>query len=121
MRLSCVLEGSHILVREADPSYDKPELIVYYWPTRFGKHDLLDWTGKGYLPASEILVQKYRGSYDLKFPNCGFWTDSGIRGNTKAVRVEREPLPCPKVRKGIETRYRDGRWQKLLKKGWVTA
>ena len=33
-----------------------------------------------------------------------------------------EPIPAPKVRAGVEVRYRDGRWQKYLKsQGWVTA
>lgn len=35
----------------------------------------------------------------------------------------REPFPCPRVRKGIETRWNDSQgWQKYLKsEGWVTA
>lgn len=33
-----------------------------------------------------------------------------------------DDLPCPKVRKGIETRYRYGKWEKYSKReGWVTA
>ena len=43
-------------------------------------------------------------------------------GSTKAIIMEESPLPCPKVRTGIETRYRDGRWQKLLKtQGWINV
>ena len=38
----------------------------------------------------------------------------------EAERFTREPYPCPKVRKGTETRYQDGEWQKLTRKGWVT-
>jgi hypothetical protein len=41
------------------------------------------------------------------------------RGSTKATMVRSESVPCPKVRKGIETRWRDGRWQKLLRAGWT--
>ena len=40
-------------------------------------------------------------------------------GSTKAILNEQEPLPRPKVRAGIETRYRDGKRQKLLKTGWT--
>jgi hypothetical protein len=29
------------------------------------------------------------------------------------------PYPCPKVRRGIETRYRYGQWEKRLKTGWT--
>jgi len=36
--------------------------------------------------------------------------------------IRKEPLPCPKVRRGIETRYRDGQWERYLKmEGWVRA
>jgi hypothetical protein len=36
--------------------------------------------------------------------------------------IESCNFPCPKVRANIETRYRDGVWQKYLKtKGWVAA
>lgn len=38
-----------------------------------------------------------------------------------AESVSRTPIPCPKVRSGIETRYRHGAWEKLLKTGWVLA
>jgi len=33
-----------------------------------------------------------------------------------------DPLPCPPIRRGIETRYHMGAWQKYLKaSGWVPA
>lgn len=44
-----------------------------------------------------------------------------VRGNTEAVKVEETPVPCPKVRKGIATRWYRGRWEKLLKSGWTIA
>lgn len=39
----------------------------------------------------------------------------------KADKTETVSAPSPKVRAGIETRWHDGRWEKLLKKGWVPA
>lgn len=43
-----------------------------------------------------------------------------IDSKAKAVRAETIPIPCPKVRKGLETRYANGHWQKYLKsEGWV--
>ena len=40
----------------------------------------------------------------------------------KAVKIEEIPIPAPKVRAGIETRYHNGEWQKCLKAtGWVSA
>lgn len=41
---------------------------------------------------------------------------------TLAIKQEEKPIPCPKVRAGIETRFHRGAWEKYLKsKGWVTA
>jgi hypothetical protein len=43
-------------------------------------------------------------------------------GRTHSIAFETGPIPPPKVRAGIETRYRNGQWCKLLKsRGWVTA
>jgi len=44
-----------------------------------------------------------------------------IDGKKQAEHVDRVPVPLPKVRKGIETRWYMGRWEKLLKNGWVAA
>lgn len=42
-------------------------------------------------------------------------------GRTKPIHFDRVPVPVPKVRPGIELRWRDG-WEKYLKtKGWVAA
>jgi len=42
-------------------------------------------------------------------------------GTTQAAYDERDPVPCPPVRRGVETRWRNGLWEKRLKKGWVPA
>ena len=44
-------------------------------------------------------------------------------GSAKSISLVEEPLPCPKVRKDIETRWNSSReqWEKLLRKGWVAA
>ena len=42
-------------------------------------------------------------------------------GRTIVDHVDITPIECPKVRKGIETRYWNGRWQKYLKsEGWIS-
>lgn len=40
-------------------------------------------------------------------------------GQLEADPIETETVPPPKVRKGVETRWYRGAWQKLLKTGWV--
>lgn len=123
MTLSAVLENGKILVRETTTMHDEPTNMVHFWPTRFTHWDLDNHTEP--LKVEDIKVERsgYCG-YSLKFPGCGFWSDDTRYIAMKAVRVETEPLPCPKVRKGIETRYHYGQWQKYLKsskRGWVTA
>ena len=120
--LSAVLENGRILIREVTAKHDRPENMVHFWPTRFTHWDLDNPCGEAY-DVADIEVQKCSSNgYSLKFPSCGFWSDTPLANDAKAVRVETEPRPCPKVRKGIETRYRYGTWQKCLKtRGWVTA
>ncbi len=42
-------------------------------------------------------------------------------GSVQAVYRETVDAPAPKIRKGIESRWSNGRWQKALKSGWVDA
>jgi hypothetical protein len=45
-----------------------------------------------------------------------------VEADCEAFEQVITPLPCPKVRKGIDTRYRQGAWEKYLKsEGWVKA
>ncbi len=37
-----------------------------------------------------------------------------------AERIEETAIPCPPTR-GKQTRYQDGRWEKLMARGWVPA
>jgi hypothetical protein len=56
--------------------------------------------------------------------DSGEWVNVRIigGGQAKAFLVETTDVPMPKVRKGIETRFNSGCWQKYLKAdGWVTA
>jgi hypothetical protein len=118
-KYSAVLENGRILIRDAFPDLSEPVEHVHYWPTRWGKHDLTDFaTGKPDDPA-EIRVQRYGGTYFIRFPRCGFDIEFRLPGETKSVRCETVPVPRPKVRAGIELRWNNGRWYKRLKSGDV--
>lgn len=123
---TCVLENGRLLIRDACPMQDQPELVVHYWPTRFGCRDLQFpswiWEGEPKMDdPADVQVARNGSGYDLKFPGFSVWVDSGLNGQTKAVRVDRIPFPCPKVRAGLQTRYYLGQWQKYLKtRGWVS-
>lgn len=62
-------------------------------------------------PIDRVLWQAYAQGDYLKV-----WTE---RDGTP---MDAEPIPCPKVRKGIDTRYYCGRWEKYSKReGWIAA
>jgi hypothetical protein len=68
------------------------------------------WPEKGDDVTSESGTEGWRAAgYTVHFP-----------GDRQAEKVEREPVACPKTR-GKETRWCNGRWEKLLAKGWVPA
>jgi hypothetical protein len=114
--LSIVLENGRLRIRDAMPWTDEPTEIVHFWPTRFDVHDLMNHaTGIQDDPA-EIRVERIPNGFTLRFPRHNFWCD--CIGNRSAVRVETVPVERPKVRKGIELKWRYGKWQKLLKTGW---
>lgn len=122
MSIRCVLENGRLLIRESSTDSYKPEEIVWYWPTRFGRRDLQCGPNFELIDAGEVQVWKSGYTYSVKFPGCSAWCETGIHAKTKAVRVEVIPLECPRVRKGLDVRYRNGRWEKYLKtKGWVAA
>jgi hypothetical protein len=59
------------------------------------------------------------GSYGGTLRNGTRYTVT-IDPRGQAVKIEDEPIVCPKVRAGIETRFYRGNWQKYLKSsGWV--
>ena len=71
----------------------------------------------------EMTEKQKHAEWIASLPD-GCWSESPMRGDQKAMRVDAEPFPCPKVRKGIETRYYYGQWEKYLKsskRGWVLA
>lgn len=111
MRGTIDIDGKDILIRYADCLRSEPTEVVMWWkPTDIRRNP--------YRPGFPQQGDEVDGAGD-------WWTGPGyslrLAGNTVAVRSERHPVPCPKVRKGTETRWRDGAWEKLMAKGWVRA
>ena len=95
---------------------DKPEVIIHHWPIgtisppfalHLHENQEVEKSGQQYA----LRVAPYQWSY----------ISLADAGRTKSIDTYVKPYPCPKVRKGIETRYHYGQWQKLLKSGWVSA
>jgi hypothetical protein len=101
------------------PMSDEPEVITSWYPTGIPARDYPDYLGQ----RLECLGS---GQYRPEGPRVNGFRPQFVfallkGGDTLPEFTEREPLPCPKVRKGTETRYCQGRWEKLLRKGWVPA
>ena len=94
---------------------DKPEIQRCYYP--IGPVNRADWED---LLGRE--VSRYCDTYVIPgLSGLSFRLVDG--GATKPVLVETIPIPCPKVRRGIETRYTWGNgWEKYSQaKGWISA
>lgn len=110
------------VVRSPMTFSDKPEEIVNYYPTGLRTKDLIDNYG---IPVPAELSYSRMGEYAVMTGKAMYARARIIRlpdlGATKCIKQEVIPIPCPKVRKGIETRWH-GHWQKYLQtKGWVAA
>ena len=114
------IDGS-LYVRYPDYDYFKPIMHVLYWPTGLKAYDFRAYDYE--LPAE--LADLGGGAYQLPRKTYGGYGPV-VRltngGQTKAEKIEHIDVPCPKVRKGVQTRWERGHWQKYLKtSGWVAA
>ena len=117
-----VRRNGALVVRYESTRYSEPIRDVLYWPLSEERSHC------GWLLEEKPVVSDSSGPIWRAAPACEhFWH---IRhafvclrdgDGTKAVEVESFPVPCPKVRRGIETRRHNGNWQKLLKTGWTYA
>lgn len=111
-----------LCVRYCDCYSDIPEMTVLYWPIEHGR--LRDYQEVFPELNTDTELHGDRGSYTF-YRGMGHYSpiltlQNG--GSTKPVKTEKIPIPCPKVRKGIDTRFYRGQWQKYLKsEGWVLA
>lgn len=118
MRGTLELKDNRLCVRYEWPMSNEPTLVTIHWSVQ-----RLVSTGYGQAPKEGDSLQSI---------NSGIWAASDatnlratgqvvIDPKVQAVHYEKTIIKCPKVRKGTETRYRDGAWEKLMKRGWVRA
>lgn len=98
----------------------KPKIIVHVWEVAGYKWrgcyiNIKDAIGKpATLQDGRVSCYVGNGSYIEGTLEHG--------GQTKAISVETLDAERPKVRRGVEIRWRDGCWEKYLKRdGWVRA
>lgn len=109
-----------ICVKYTDTDFFKPIRYHIYWPVKqCPKSDADYLIGR---EAGESGSGRYGARTD-DYPR-GYFVELPLLngGQTMPIHSEEEPIPVPKVRRGIETRYRNGKWEKYLKaQGWVSA
>lgn len=108
-----------LTIREVENDLLEPVRRITYWPVSQGSEAWL--RDMDYL--NKEATYDGNGCYQIRIaPYVYRPCNLAEYGQTRSLAVETEPIPAPKVRKGIETRYRDGRWQKYLRsEGWVNA
>jgi hypothetical protein len=102
---------------------DKPEEIVNYYPTGLRTRDMIENYG---IPVPAELSYSTMGRYAVMTGKPIYGNARIIElpdgGATKCIKQEIVPIPCPKVRKGIATRWANSRWEKYLQAfGWIAA
>jgi len=120
-----------LCVRAEVPLSAEPKLSVLWWP--IGNQYAAEWTEYiglplvdygGYSESYTLALEGERGSSGVKHfswhRQVSFVLCDGR--STKPIKSEIRSIPCPKVCKGIETRWHDGQWEKYLRtRGWVVA
>lgn len=108
-----------LAIREEDNWTDEPVKVITWWPIY---QDSL-----ASLNSMELLDKEctYEGSgvYNIRIAPYQYRRAALSQGgSTLPIATERVAIPAPKVRKGVQIRYRHGSWMKYLKsEGWVIA
>ena len=100
----------------------KPENIINYWSTGIRTYDFI----RDYGPLENISIEQtrsYSGRYCFKrhYLEPYIYIDLIDGPRTHSTKVDIVPIPRPKVRAGIKTRWNNDRWEKELKSGWCAA
>jgi len=120
MQGTLVERNGQLYVSTTNCSWSTPERVTLFWPVA----EIQGNPYNGMRAEAGDVATYQRTCWTITAP-AGFPSKGSVRckgnGDTPAEFVEREPISAPKTRKGVETRYYEGRWQKLLKAGWVNV
>ena len=115
-----VLEQGHLCIREVHESSAEPVRTIHYWPIR----RMAQWEWDSWGSDWREAVWRYNGDGVYVAYINGQHVSAVLqdRGNTLAILQVSERIPCPRTRQGTPVRWRNGRWEKYLKRdGWVRA
>ena len=115
-----------LCVQMRSTGYNDPVEFISNYPTELKTIDFMRNFSISSLNELQITNQERHGIFEFCIKNslCGPRWKVQLKDGEKTLSIEtlKTPIPCPKVRAGIMTRYNSGEWQKYLKaKGWCTA
>lgn len=113
--------GGQLVLRTTYTCYSVPVMDILFYPldARIRFDDAVGLFGKAVDRSSSGGYYLRSNDYPMASLDARqIHLKSG--GSTLPVASIKKPIPCPKVRKGTETRWSGYYWQKLLKKGWVS-
>lgn len=98
--------------------YNEPKTVRQIWPLGYYK-----FSGMSYCDLAAAIGKPARidqGRVSVYLGNGNYLTGDLLNGGkTQSIKTETLDVPRPKCR--TETRWHDGRWEKLWRKGWVPA
>ena len=112
--------GALFVVYES-PLENTPKLHRFWWKV----HQVAGNAWNAYRPEVGDTLRKSQGQNEWNASREGVASSTGsiwFPAGLPATHIEEIDVPCPKVCKGIETRWYQGAWQKYSKsKGWIPA
>lgn len=97
---------------------NEPKMIRHVWP--LGHYRT---SGMSYCRIEDAIgkTASVRDGYVSVYLGNGNYLNGTLTegGSTKSLETSVTDIPAPKCR--TETRWRNGRWEKLLRKGWVAV
>lgn len=107
-----VAMGGVVYLTHTDTRWTEPVTVTQFWRVA-GLFDPSTIPPEGYeVLRSDLGDYKVRmGPYD--------WRDLVVPRDERASFMEEVEIPRPKTR--LRCEYREGRWVKLMKRGWVPA
>jgi len=117
-----IWKGNKLCFEHASNHYTRPTRSIQVWDLEMWPTPMDDEDRDFRLQLEGLETESYHspsGGHEVRIPCNGRSRTVLIPGNKKALEVREELVPQPKTKK--ETRYHLGRWEKLLKKGWVLA
>ena len=114
-----------LCVSMVSDDYHEPVRMYQNYPTELRVYDFM--RNFSITSLNELLITRQEShgvfAFCIKNSLCGPEWKIQLKDGGKTLSIEtlKEPIPCPKTRKGINTRWNNGHWEKELKTGWCTA